>query len=669
MGPGVKYRPWDTVPTNTSLIVNAARGQWVSFQIACKVSNEDVSGVDVSVTTPTSGSFSLKAPIIYKEVTYNVIKKSRDDGVVGEWPDPLIPKVDQCYSERRNAFPFKVNRVSPVYNMFDFNIASSNPVTRNNGAKIKPTISGTYSGSSPLNYHIKMDSKGSLEVVTFKWSDDGGTSWKKTGIRAGSNVQLNNGLLITFPNQTYSLNDEWEFFANASRTEMVWVECYIPTDAIPSNYTSQVTVSANGKTNQTLSVTINVYNVTIPKTSSIPVYYISSRDTISNGHYQVFQSTQHEALYKRYVEAGLKHRISVTALAPYLTWDGTNITNWAVYKDWMSPYINGKWGDGSALTAFKASVISGMLYSPMINVTTIREKDLTTNEKKFLTALAALINAEGWMSKNYIHFIEEPIWTASAPPAAMTDAIIAGAGSIHLSDSGYKTMATKRYVSQWANGPVDVWISLLKDFEVYPRSIYNSEVVAGRQVWSYLTCMSKGCNITGGAILNKWPSVSVDAILPNLRGYYWLMFDNDIRGDLYWQVTAGYRYYNSIFSSPSAYDPWDSHFDYGGDGEGTYFYPGRPDRIGGTTHIPIESLRLKAIRMGLEDYEIFKYASDRGYSSYVKTQIDNAVGKGKYYYTSPHPSNTAMETARNNILSLFGRSTQSGVAKTSFSAQ
>jgi hypothetical protein len=33
------------------------------------------------------------------------------------------------------------------------------------------------------------------------------------------------------------------------------------------------------------------------------------------------------------------------------------------------------------------------------------------------------------------------------------------------------------------------------------------------------------------------------------------------------------------------------------------FYPGRPDRIGGKSDIPIESIRLKLIREGMEDYE------------------------------------------------------------------
>ena len=45
-------------------------------------------------------------------------------------------------------------------------------------------------------------------------------------------------------------------------------------------------------------------------------------------------------------------------------------------------------------------------------------------------------------------------------------------------------------------------------------------------------------------------------------------------------------------------------FIHGGNGDGTLFYPGTPARIGGTHDIPIESVRLKRIRDGREDYEL-----------------------------------------------------------------
>ena len=42
---------------------------------------------------------------------------------------------------------------------------------------------------------------------------------------------------------------------------------------------------------------------------------------------------------------------------------------------------------------------------------------------------------------------------------------------------------------------------------------------------------------------------------------------------------------------------------YGGNGDGYMLYPGTVDRIGGTTGVPIESIRLKHVRDGYEDFE------------------------------------------------------------------
>lgn len=432
---------------------------------------------------------------------------------------------------------------------------------------------------------------------------------------------------------------------------MVWIESYVPQNALSGIYIATVTVSAAGQPNQILNVAIKVFDITIPKTSSIPIYYQGSRDSISKGHYQSWQSTANENLYKRYVEAALNNRISLENMAPYLTWNGSSIGNWTTYRDWLVPYMNGTWSGGSALSTANVPVTSGQLFNWMVFGSQIKESDLTQSEKNYLSALGNLIDGQGWMNKYYVGLAEEPSWSGASPPQAMTDAVKNGATSIHSANSGYKTIATKRYVAEWAGGPIDAWDGWLGQFTSYPRSLYDSEVSAGRQVWSYLSCMSKGCNVTGNASLNKWPSDMVDATSPNIRGYYWLMFDNDVKGDLYYQVVDGYRYYHSSIGV-NLHDPWDSMYDFGGDGDGTFFYPGRPNKIGGSTDIPIETLRLKALRAGLEDYEIFKYAADRGNSVYVRAQIEAAVGSGKYYYTSPQPSGAVMNTARDNIINL-----------------
>ena len=49
----------------------------------------------------------------------------------------------------------------------------------------------------------------------------------------------------------------------------------------------------------------------------------------------------------------------------------------------------------------------------------------------------------------------------------------------------------------------------------------------------------------------------------------------------------------------------------GSNGYGNLLYPGRPDKIGGSTHIPVASLRLLMIREGQEDFEWLTAASAR----------------------------------------------------------
>jgi hypothetical protein len=80
----------------------------------------------------------------------------------------------------------------------------------------------------------------------------------------------------------------------------------------------------------------------------------------------------------------------------------------------------------------------------------------------------------------------------------------------------------------------------------------------------------------------------------------WLLFRYRASGELYWDTTFAY------FG-----DAWTSQWAFDGNGDGTLFYPGTPARIGGTTDVPVASIRLKMIREGMEDYEYLKLASQR----------------------------------------------------------
>jgi hypothetical protein len=112
--------------------------------------------------------------------------------------------------------------------------------------------------------------------------------------------------------------------------------------------------------------------------------------------------------------------------------------------------------------------------------------------------------------------------------------------------------------------------------------------------------MSHGCG-GAGAYYVGWPSYMIDASAVRNRAMQWLDFLYGVSGELYYETTMAY-----------GHDAWSNQWDFSGNGDGTLFYPGTPARIGGTTHIPVASIRLKLIREGMEDYEYLKLLSDLG---------------------------------------------------------
>src|SRR5262249_17866748 len=106
------------------------------------------------------------------------------------------------------------------------------------------------------------------------------------------------------------------------------------------------------------------------------------------------------------------------------------------------------------------------------------------------------------------------------------------------------------------------------------------------KLWWYQSCMSHGCGIVGDSYFSGWPSFMVDNTGSQNRS----------QGILSWLYNvSGVLYYAIDYALPTA---WNSVYAFGGNGDGTLVYPGGPSRIGGTTSIPVASIRLKMIREG-----------------------------------------------------------------------
>jgi len=125
----------------------------------------------------------------------------------------------------------------------------------------------------------------------------------------------------------------------------------------------------------------------------------------------------------------------------------------------------------------------------------------------------------------------------------------------------------------------------------------------------------------------------------------WLTWKYGIGGELYYSTTEAY----------AKKDPWKDVYLFGGNGDGTLFYPGRPDVIGGTSHIPVESIRLKLIREGLEDYEYLTILSKLAGDKAVADALNRFIRHIYDYDQDPHKLYAVRESMGRDISRLSTR--------------
>ncbi|TMK75690.1 MAG: DUF4091 domain-containing protein [Actinobacteria bacterium] len=104
-----------------------------------------------------------------------------------------------------------------------------------------------------------------------------------------------------------------------------------------------------------------------------------------------------------------------------------------------------------------------------------------------------------------------------------------------------------------------------------------------------------------------------------------------------------------MFSSRTGAPAWTDQYDFGGNGDGTLFYPGTPARIGGKHHIPIDSIRLKRICDGREAFEYLHILDERGKHAQAMSIARNLFPT---MYRTDVPA-SRMESARSQLAALI----------------
>lgn len=165
-------------------------------------------------------------------------------------------------------------------------------------------------------------------------------------------------------------------------------------------------------------------------------------------------------------------------------------------------------------------------------------------------------------------------------------------------------------------------VTFVPTIDKYASQEYLDEAHAyaeeyGTEVWTYTAV-----NPTA-----PFPTYHTEDQLLSARLLNWMMYDYDIKGNLFWSSTL-YKYTNT---QVQVQDYYNEPLRYPGmNGDGFLVYPGRQYGISG----PVSSIRLDAIRDGNEDYDLFyeleEMYAERGVSSENFDKIFAFMANGLY---------------------------------------
>ena len=167
--------------------------------------------------------------------------------------------------------------------------------------------------------------------------------------------------------------------------------------------------------------------------------------------------------------------------------------------------------------------------------------------------------------------------------------LVASAGKL-------QNIVTQSYMEKY-DGYIDTWCPLFRSYNSPSHVAKYKE--QDEELWWY------GCISTKAPL----PTYHVDDILLSPRLESWLKAQYGVTGNLYWAVDQWtgyhiingerqYRYTDDYYSEAGPYD--------GVGGEGYLFRPGKKYGIDG----PIPTIRLDAIRDGLEEFELMETLKD-----------------------------------------------------------
>jgi hypothetical protein len=377
----------------------------------------------------------------------------------------------------------------------------------------------------------------------------------------------------------------------AGRAQAIFVESCAPRGAGPALLRGAVKLRWRGGALE-VPIQLKVRGFDLPATPALATAFGFSGYSAARGHGRGPEANRE--LTRMYDWMALRRGITLfggTQDPPAFKTRGDEVMiDWSAYDAEVSPFL-----DGSALP-------SGARWTSV----ELREPARLTRgqRRSWRRAWVEHFRARGWLDRLFRYLDDEPA-------EARFPEVERKAAEFREDAPEVRRLVTTAPSEKLKS--FDRWVPLLNCFAgagpTCPRP--------GRGAWWYQSCMSHGCRENANPAFRGWPSYMIDAPATAARAMGTLAFVNGVTGELYFDVD----YANEIA------DPWVSQWAFGGNGDGTLYYPGTPARIGGVHDVPVESLRLLQIARGLADHAYLSLCAQLGDPALARAEAQ-AVAPG-----------------------------------------
>lgn len=413
----------------------------------------------------------------------------------------------------------------------------------------------------------------------------------------------------------------------ANETHGFWIDVFVPPYAASGQYRGNCHITADEKPLVTVPITLTVWDFQLPRVSTM-VTALGSPAERMRGYYarrakagKEKEPADYSVIDAQCAELLSRHRINASpppgSLAPVAQPDGSYV-----------------------IPSEQIAALRGFIDRYHVNALALPHprsvvKDPEAEGEKLRAWLAAWDRAAAELNRPnvvlYIYLKDEPNDEEAYKYVQRWGRAIRAARSV------VKVMVVEQTWTQneaWGDlyGAVDIWCPLFPLFK--PESAAKRQAL-GETIWTYTALCQR----------EKTPWWHTDFPLLHYRVPSWIAWRYRIRGILYW---GGMSFWNDVedpWTDPGTLDRRDRNPKYMYNGEGSLLYPARAVGYEGVA----PSIRLKALRDSIEDYEYLAILERSGKESQAQQIVINLAES--WFQWNPDPA--AYEEARTRLAEMI----------------